>query len=80
MSHDSTEEIRRAMLPEMPEKLKAIVDAGGKVWTTTEMSEEFDVLGFVAPCVVVSRKSDGKLGSLTFTHRPRFYFDFVEDT
>jgi hypothetical protein len=29
--------------------------------------------------VVVKRKSDGKKGSLEFTHSPRVYFNFVED-
>lgn len=48
----------------------------GKVWTTYEMSEEFDVSGFMAPLIIVTRKSDGRKGSLKFTHQPRFYFDF----
>ena len=51
----------------------------GKVWDTTEMSQEFTVEGFMAPYVVVKRESDGKRGSLEFTHMPRFYFNFVED-
>lgn len=50
----------------------------GKVWTTDEMREEFDVLGFGAPFVVVRRKSDGKKGSLEFQHMPRFYFNWAE--
>ena len=36
------------------------------------------VLGFLAPFVVVRRKSDGRKGSLTFSHSPRFYFSFRE--
>jgi hypothetical protein len=34
------------------------------------------VLSFAAAFVVVRRKSDGKLGSLEFTHHPRVYFGF----
>lgn len=50
----------------------------GPVWDTTEMQQDFDVRGFAAPFVVVRRKSDGAQGTLTFTHMPRVYFDFVE--
>lgn len=50
----------------------------GKVWNTSELASEFDVSGFAAPFVVVTRKSDGKTGSLEFQHSPRFYFNFVE--
>ncbi len=52
----------------------------GKVWSTTEMIEEFDVKGFMAPYVVVRRKSDGKVGSLEFQHAPRYYFNWQEDS
>jgi hypothetical protein len=51
----------------------------GKCWDTQELSAEFEVTGFMAPLVVVKRKSDGVMGSLEFTHSPRFYFNFVED-
>ena len=48
----------------------------GKVWTTDEVQKEFEITGFYAPQCGVIRKSDGKRGSLTFQHSPRFYFDF----
>lgn len=51
----------------------------GKVWSTAELSADFEVLGFMAPYVVVNRKSDGRKGSLEFCHMPRFYFNFVAD-
>ena len=79
MSEDNTEAARRALLPEMPQHLRDEVAAGRPVYTTAEMSEAFDVIGFMAPIVVVRRKSDDKLGSLEFTHSPRFYFNFKED-
>ena len=52
----------------------------GQVWDTQELSRDFEVLSFLAPFVVVIRKVDNVKGTLTFQHRPRFYFDFVEDT
>jgi hypothetical protein len=48
-------------------------------WTTQEMGDEFEVLGFSAPFVVVRRKADGRKGSLEFTHMPRVYFGWKED-
>lgn len=49
------------------------------VWDTDALRKDFDVIGFMAPYTVVKRKSDGIKGSLEFTHRPRFYFNFIED-
>ena len=46
--------------------------------TTDELREGYEVLAFVAPFVSVRRKSDGVRGFMEFTHRPRFYFNFVE--
>lgn len=79
---DNTENIRREMVQEINsnaserEKLEA---QHGQVWSTEELSKEFSVQGFLAPFVVVKRKSDSKVGTLTFQHSPRFYFNFVED-
>lgn len=53
--------------------------AHGRVWNTEELQRDFTVKGFLAPYVVVERKADGKVGSLTFTHSPRFYYGFQED-
>ncbi len=46
------------------------------VFDTVQLSEHFDVIGFGAPLVVVTRKVDGKKGSLFFNHRPRLYYGF----
>jgi len=51
----------------------------GQVWDTFELSQDFEVIGFAAPFIVVKRKSDGKKGSLLFQHMPRYYFEFRED-
>jgi hypothetical protein len=48
----------------------------GRVWDTEQMIAEFEVHYFMAPLVAVTRKVDGKKGTLTFQHRPRFYFNF----
>lgn len=45
--------------------------------TTDEMREQYEVVGFQAPFVVVRRKADGQLGSLQFTHQPRVYFGWA---
>jgi len=46
-------------------------------WTTDELREEFEVVGFMAPFVVVVKKSDGQKGSMEFVHHPRIYSNFV---
>lgn len=80
--HDQTETIRRQQLTEInadPNGREALESKHGQVWDTNEVQRDFDVLGFLAPYVVVSRKSDGKKGSLMFQGSPRFYFSFQED-
>ena len=51
----------------------------GEVWNAVQLGRDFQVLGFMAPFVVVRRKSDNKTGSLEFQHHPRFYFNWRED-
>jgi hypothetical protein len=48
-----------------------------KTWNTSQLQDDYTVVGFCAPFVVVVRKSDGIKGSLMFTHRPRLYFSFT---
>jgi hypothetical protein len=50
----------------------------GEVLTTSEMQDKYSVIGFGGGLCVVTRKSDGKRGSLDFTHMPRFYHSFQE--
>ena len=76
---DETETIRREMSAKInvnPRSRDALEAMHGKVWNTDELRQEFDVLGFMAPLVVVRRMSDGVQGSLMFQHSPRFYFNF----
>jgi hypothetical protein len=80
--NDPTEVIRRERLAEIniePGSREAVEAKYGQVWDTEELGQEFEVIGFMAPIVVVKRKSDGKKGSLEFQHHPRLYWGFVED-
>lgn len=79
MSSDPTENIRRQMITEInaePGSRSYLEAKHGQVWSTDELSRDFEVLGFMAPVVVVRRRSDGQKGSLMFQHNPRFYFSF----
>lgn len=84
---DTTESIRRAMIETMPEALGEAVKAGEPVWDTAELQRDFEVSGFLAPFVVVKRRSDDVVGSLQFVNvvlgadegPRRVYFGFVPD-
>lgn len=76
---DQTESIRKEMVAEInaqPGSREYLEARHGQVWTTSELSDDFDVIGFMAPVVVVIRKSDSQKGSLFFQHSPRFYYGF----
>jgi hypothetical protein len=76
---DPTESIRRQQLAEInaqPGSREALEAQHGQVWDTQELGRDFTVEGFMAPYVAVSRKADGRRGSLMFQHSPRFYFGF----
>ena len=77
--NDPTESIRREMVAEInaePGSREYLEAKHGQIWTTKELQQDFEVLSFAAPLVVVRRRSDGAKGSLKFQHNPRFYFDF----
>ena len=77
MPQDPTETLRRERLVEInavPGSREALEAQHGQVWDTEQLAEDFEVIGFLAPVVVVRRRSDGKKGSLEFQHSPRFYF------
>jgi hypothetical protein len=77
---DPTEAIRRQRVAEInaePGSREALEAQYGQVWSTDEMSEEFEAIGFMAPLIVVRRRMDGRNGSLEFQHTPRFYFNFL---
>ena len=76
---DPTEPIRR----EMTAQLNAVEGSReyleskhGEIWDTTELQEQIEVTGFMAPFVGVRRRCDGVRGSVMFQASPRFYFQF----
>ena len=76
---DPTEGIRRlesALINAAPGSREALEKEYGQVWDTEQLLADFEVLGFMAPYVVVKRKADGRKGSLSFQHLPRFYFEW----
>ena len=76
---DQTEPARRQMLAEInadPGSREALEDKHGQVWDTSQLQGDFEVVGFMAPLVVVRRKADGVKGSMMFQGSPRFYFGF----
>jgi hypothetical protein len=76
---DPTESFRRQRVAEInaePGSRPALEAQFGQVWDTADLARDFVVTGFMAPYVVVRRKSDGVRGSLEFQHQPRFYFNF----
>jgi len=80
--HDETETIRKQRIAEInadPGSRETLRKDHGEVWTTNQLRENFDILGFLAPYVVVRRRSDGAKGSVEFQHNPRMYFNFQPD-
>ena len=78
---DPTEDIRRTMIASgQPERDLTEQDPWFfKRWNTEELRRDFIVHSFLAPFIVATRKSDGKKGTLMFTHSPRVYFNWRED-
>jgi hypothetical protein len=79
---DPTEAIRRERVAEInaqPGSREALEAQYGQVWDTDQLRQDFEVIGFFAPLVVVVRKSDNVKGSLEFQHSPRIYFNFAKD-
>ena len=79
---DPTETIRRQRLAEIngePGSREALEAQHGQVWSTDELCQEFEVIGFMAPLVAVRHRSDGRKGSFEFQHHPRFLFNFQLD-
>ena len=82
MENDATEAARRELTSKLnsePGSRASLEAQHGQVWDTDELGRDFDVKGFLAPFVVVRRKSDGVIGSVMFQHAPRFYFRFAPD-
>lgn len=79
MTNDETENLRRQRLIELncePGSREALEAKYGKVWSTDDLRVEFEVLGFMAPFVIVANRETGQRGSLEFQHQPRFFFNW----
>ena len=88
MSYDPTETIRRSEVARINTEVESSDEDAerarlekeyGQVWDTKQLGKDFDVTGFMAPFVVVTRKTDNTVGTLEFQHNPRYYFNFKED-
>ncbi len=79
---DIAESLRRERLVELnvrPADRETLEARHGQVWDIHQLARDFVVVGFMAPFVVVRRKTDGVLGSCEFQHNPRLYFNWMED-
>jgi len=59
-----------------PSTRESLEAAYGEVWDTNQLREQFNAVGFLAPLVIVRRKTDGLKGTVLFQHSPRLYFQF----
>jgi hypothetical protein len=75
---DPTEAVRRMMI-ETDAPARDLQRWKGKHIDTETLRRDYEVLGFLAPFVLLRRKADGKRGQMEFTHQPRVYFDWRED-
>ena len=79
MGSDTTENVRRQLVSELnaaPKGRAELEAEHGEVWDTDELRRDFEVKGFLAPFVIVRRRSSGVLESLVFQDSPRFYVRF----
>ena len=78
---DNTEQARRELVQEVNQDTERakLEEKYGELMTTSMMQSLYDVEGFLAPFIVCRRKSDGKRGTLMFSHSPRYYFSWQED-
>ena len=70
---DPTEAARRERLAEInaePGSREALEVQHGQVWDTPQLRQDFEVIGFLAPLVVVRRRLDGVKGSLVPAQPP----------
>jgi len=77
---DPTEATRRVLVSQINGNAtvrQELEERHGTVYDSDEIREQFEVIGFAAPYMMVRRKSDGARGSLMFQHSPRLYWGFT---
>lgn len=80
MSLDETEGYRRMRAAELNvgRSRQELEKLHGRVWSTEELRQEWEVLAFMAPLIAVrSLDKQHSGGSFEFQHSPRFYFNFL---
>ena len=60
-----------------PDSREALEAKYGKVWDDAEFAEDFEIIEFKAPVVLVRRRWDAKQGSVEYQDHPRFYFNWT---
>jgi len=88
--NDPTEGVRREAIAMQQAAVKAvnndeevvrrIREKYSDACNTHEFQKQYEAIGFMAPLVVVIRRSDGVKGSMEFLHDPRIYYRFVEES
>jgi hypothetical protein len=76
---EQCEQMRREMQASInnnPLSRAELEAVGQQVWDSDQLREDFEVRSFLAPFILVKRRSDGVKGTLMFQHHPRFYFLF----
>ena len=82
LSVEADESIRKHEVARLNRRMQdrdALEQVYGQVWDTAELWDQFDILGFRAPYVVVRDLDTGEKGSLKFQHDPRYYFAWKAD-
>jgi hypothetical protein len=83
---DPTEGIRRELVHAINTQTESndpdsererLQEIHGEVWSTEEVSQVFEIEGFMAPFVVATHRELGIKGTLMFQHSPRFYFSWT---
>ena len=80
--NDETESYRRARQFELNTEAGSRTELetrDGTIWNTEEVRIRWEVIGFLAPFVIVRERATGQKGSLEFQHSPRLYFNFRAD-
>ena len=71
---ETKEQLLEELKDTYPEVHQAIQEDEGKCWTTDEVQDEFEILGFIAPFCAAIRRETKEKGALTFVHQPRLYY------
>jgi hypothetical protein len=80
---DTTETTRRSLVQQINTDAgdrERLEERHGRVWDTQELQNDFEVLQFAAPLIVVRQRTTGQMGSMFFQHQPRFYWGFQPDS